>query len=79
MMPEAYRLNIGTMAVIMDNYASQLAEQYGHDVAHEILKRSQSNLNLSSPSNSSSPLPPSHSPLSPFHTRYTSIGRSGDN
>ncbi|KAF9055578.1 hypothetical protein BJ165DRAFT_1521583 [Panaeolus papilionaceus] len=47
MMPEAYRLNLSTMAVIMDNYANQLAEQYGSDVAQEILKRSQSNLQLS--------------------------------
>jgi len=47
MMPEAYRLNMSTMAVIMDNYASQLAEQYGQDVAAEILKRSRTNLQLS--------------------------------
>ncbi|KZT51787.1 hypothetical protein CALCODRAFT_521151 [Calocera cornea HHB12733] len=28
MMPRAYRLNMSSMAVLMDNYASQLAEQY---------------------------------------------------
>jgi hypothetical protein len=48
MMPKAYRLNMGTMAVIMDNYASQLAEQYGDDVASDILNRSRSNLHLDS-------------------------------
>lgn len=31
MMPKAYRLNQEAMAVIMDTYASQLAEQYGED------------------------------------------------
>jgi len=34
------------MAVIMDNYASQLAEQYGADVATELVGRSRSNLHL---------------------------------
>ncbi|KAI0714541.1 tetraspanin Tsp2 [Earliella scabrosa] len=47
MMPKAYRLNMNSMAVIMDNYASQLAEQYGNDVASEIMARSRSNLQLS--------------------------------
>lgn len=47
MMPEAYRLNMGSMAVIMDQYANQLAEQYGNDVAARVLERSKSNLNLS--------------------------------
>lgn len=46
MMPKAYRLNMNSMAVIMDNYANQLAEQYGNDVASEILARSRSNLQL---------------------------------
>ncbi|KAH9486004.1 hypothetical protein JR316_0000067 [Psilocybe cubensis] len=40
MMPEAYRLNMSTMAVIMENYANQLADQYGADIADEILKKS---------------------------------------
>ncbi|KAG6884018.1 hypothetical protein C0993_002056 [Termitomyces sp. T159_Od127] len=40
MMPKRYRLSMGSMAVIMDNYASQLAERYGADVADDILKRS---------------------------------------
>ncbi|KAL0575717.1 hypothetical protein V5O48_006251 [Marasmius crinis-equi] len=44
MMPEAYRLNLGSMAVIMDNYASELTEQYGAEVASETLARSRSNL-----------------------------------
>ncbi|KAI0251452.1 hypothetical protein BJV78DRAFT_1211721 [Lactifluus subvellereus] len=46
MMPKAYRLSMNSMAVIMDNYASQLAEQYGADVASEVLARSRSNLHL---------------------------------
>ncbi|KAJ7163824.1 hypothetical protein C8R43DRAFT_988824 [Mycena crocata] len=46
MMPKAYRLSMNSMAVIMDNYASQLAEQYGPEIATEILTRSRSNLNL---------------------------------
>ncbi|KAJ7122929.1 hypothetical protein C8R44DRAFT_621324 [Mycena epipterygia] len=46
MMPKAYRLSMNSMAVIMDNYANQLAEQYGPEVAGEILSRSRSNLNL---------------------------------
>ncbi|KAF9445753.1 hypothetical protein P691DRAFT_805241 [Macrolepiota fuliginosa MF-IS2] len=47
MMPKAYRLSMNSMAVIMDGYAQQLAEQYGNDVATDILSRSRSNLNLS--------------------------------
>jgi len=46
MMPKAYRLSMNSMGVIMDNYASQLADQYGSDVAAEALARSKSNLNL---------------------------------
>ncbi|KAJ7666517.1 hypothetical protein B0H17DRAFT_1162506 [Mycena rosella] len=46
MMPKAYRLSMNSMAVIMDNYANQLAEQYGPEVATEILSRSRSNLNI---------------------------------
>ncbi|KAI0779041.1 hypothetical protein BD413DRAFT_124799 [Trametes elegans] len=46
MMPKAYRLNMNSMAVIMDNYANQLAEQYGNDVASEVMARSRSNLQL---------------------------------
>jgi hypothetical protein len=48
LMPKAYRLSMNSMAVIMDNYASQLAEQYGADVASEVLARSRSNLHLDS-------------------------------
>ncbi|KAF4580546.1 hypothetical protein EYR38_003145 [Pleurotus pulmonarius] len=46
MMPKAYRLSMNSMAVIMDNYANQLAEQFGSDVASEVLARSRSNLKL---------------------------------
>ncbi|KAH9984078.1 hypothetical protein BJV74DRAFT_848825 [Russula compacta] len=46
LMPKAYRLSMNSMAVIMDNYASQLAEQYGEDVASQVVARSRSNLHL---------------------------------
>ncbi|KAH7928306.1 hypothetical protein BV22DRAFT_210573 [Leucogyrophana mollusca] len=46
MMPKAYRLSMNSMAVIMDNYANQLAEQYGSDVASDIMARSRSNLHV---------------------------------
>ena len=39
MMPKAYRLSLNSMAVIMDNYANQLAEQYGSEVASDVLNR----------------------------------------
>ncbi|KAI6103615.1 hypothetical protein F5141DRAFT_1189894 [Pisolithus sp. B1] len=48
MMPKAYRLSLNSMAIIMDHYASQLAEQYGSDVASDILARSRSNIGLES-------------------------------
>jgi len=48
MMPKAYRLDLGSMAVIMDNYAQQLAEQYGDDVASDVMARSRSNLQVDS-------------------------------
>jgi len=44
MMPKAYRLSLDSMAVIMDNYAQQLAEQYGTDVASDVLARSRVHL-----------------------------------
>ncbi|KAJ7111775.1 hypothetical protein C8R44DRAFT_253144 [Mycena epipterygia] len=37
MMPKAYRLSKESMAVIMEKYAAQLAEQYGSDAAAQIL------------------------------------------
>lgn len=48
MMPKAYRLSMTSMAVIMDNYATQLAEQYGSEVASDMISRSRSNLHLDS-------------------------------
>jgi len=71
MMPKAYRLSLNSMAVIMDNYANQLAEQYGSDVASEILAKSRSNLHL----DSMQPMPPystNHHPV--YHAKYDSIG-----
>lgn len=57
MMPKAYRLSEHSMAVIMENYANQLAEQYGSEVATEILNRSRSTLNVND--SAASPYPPS--------------------
>ncbi|TEB24639.1 tetraspanin Tsp2 [Coprinellus micaceus] len=48
MMPERYRLDMSSMGVIMDQYANQLAEQYGPEVASKVLERSKSNLNVPS-------------------------------
>ncbi|THH04983.1 hypothetical protein EW145_g5127 [Phellinidium pouzarii] len=48
MMPKAYRLSMNSMAIIMDNYANKLAEQYGTDVASELVSRSRSNIQLDS-------------------------------
>ncbi|KIM42509.1 hypothetical protein M413DRAFT_444246 [Hebeloma cylindrosporum] len=75
MMPEAYRLNLSTMAVIMENYASQLAEQYGSEVADHVLKRSRSDLQLGDASQSG-PIQ-QHPPKSPFHAKYESIANRG--
>ncbi|KAF8185668.1 hypothetical protein BJ912DRAFT_1060498 [Pholiota molesta] len=75
-MPEAYRLNMGTMAVIMENYANQLAEQYGQEVAADILKRSQLNLNAGAAGAGSNPYRnagQTHAPMSPFHAKYDSL------
>ncbi|KAI0292079.1 hypothetical protein B0F90DRAFT_1812019 [Multifurca ochricompacta] len=43
MMPKAYRLSMNSMAVIMETMP---AEQYGADVASEVLSRSRSNLHV---------------------------------
>ncbi|KAG5727432.1 hypothetical protein E4T56_gene11917 [Termitomyces sp. T112] len=73
MMPKAYRLSLNSMAVIMDNYANQLAEQYGSDVATEILARSRSNLQLDSmPTMPYLPLQPQQTSVN--HSKYDSIG-----
>ncbi|TFK34024.1 hypothetical protein BDQ12DRAFT_614170 [Crucibulum laeve] len=71
MMPEAYRLNMNSMAVIMDNYANQLADQYGSDVASDIIKRSRSNLQLDT-----MPVMPYNSDAQPLgqHVKYDSVG-----
>lgn len=47
MMPEAYRLNMSTMAVIMENYAKNLTEQYGQEVADQIISKTQAVLQRS--------------------------------
>ncbi|PPQ79725.1 hypothetical protein CVT25_003292 [Psilocybe cyanescens] len=80
MMPEAYRLNLNTMAVIMENYANQLADQYGADIADEILKRSRTNLPMDSATSiggSTIDQSQSHPAMAPFHAKYNSLGNSG--
>jgi hypothetical protein len=71
MMPEAYRLNLSTMAVIMENYANQLSEQYGSDFAQDILKRSRSDLQVSSMSSVRGGAA-QHPPTS-FHAKYEGL------
>ena len=71
MMPKAYRLSMNSMAVIMDNYANQLAEQYGSDVAAQIMERSRSNLQLDTMQTMS--YGGKGSPQS-YHAKYDSIG-----
>ncbi|WVR04646.1 hypothetical protein IAU60_001657 [Kwoniella sp. DSM 27419] len=43
--PKRYRLDLGSMAVIMDEYAGQIAAQYGPDVAAQALNRSSIHVN----------------------------------
>jgi len=75
MMPKAYRLNMDSMAVIMDNYASKLAEEYGTDVASEMLARSRSNLNLNASLTNMEAMPtmPYAAPQPGYHARYDSL------
>ncbi|PFH45332.1 hypothetical protein AMATHDRAFT_71807 [Amanita thiersii Skay4041] len=76
MMPKAYRLSLNSMAVIMDQYASELAEQYGQDVASEIMARSKVTL----PLDSAMPTMPykeqsqQHQQQGGYHVKYDSIG-----
>ncbi|KAG5650505.1 hypothetical protein H0H81_012005 [Sphagnurus paluster] len=71
MMPKAYRLSLSSMAVIMDNYANQLAEQYGEEVASEILAKSRSNLHLDTMQSMPYTRP---SPGNAYHAKYDSVG-----
>ncbi|KAF8230238.1 hypothetical protein L208DRAFT_1400794 [Tricholoma matsutake] len=75
MMPKAYRMNMDTMAVIMDNYASKLAEEYGTDVASEMLSRSRSNVNLNASISNLEAMPtmPYSSPQRGYHAKYDSL------
>lgn len=74
MMPKAYRLSLGSMAVIMDNYANQLAEQYGGAFASEVLNRSRSRLPLDA-SMPSMPYASSDRPVG--HGHYESLSGAG--
>ncbi|KAG7451764.1 uncharacterized protein BT62DRAFT_940736 [Guyanagaster necrorhizus] len=72
MMPKAYRLSMNSMAVIMDNYANKLAEQYGEDVATDVISRSRSNLHLDGGMVS---MPyASVAPSFATHNKYDSVG-----
>jgi len=70
MMPKAYRLSLNSMAVIMDNYANQLAEQYGSDVASEILSKSRSTLQL----DTMQTMPYAKNQNHVYHAKYDSVG-----
>ncbi|EAU85773.1 tetraspanin Tsp2 [Coprinopsis cinerea okayama7 len=48
MMPKRYRLSLSSMALIMENYAQQLVERYGTDVASDIMSQSKSQVKLGS-------------------------------
>lgn len=48
--PKRYRLDLDSMAIIMNDYASQIANQYGPGVAQDALERS--SLHLNSPAGS---------------------------
>ncbi|KAF8636152.1 hypothetical protein AX17_003747 [Amanita inopinata Kibby_2008] len=78
MMPKAYRLSLSSMAVIMDQYANQLAEQYGQDVANEILATSRAHLHLDSMPTMSYQSEQSTGPAGGgntyYHAKYDSIG-----
>ncbi|KAJ6592196.1 tetraspanin Tsp2 family [Mycena vulgaris] len=74
MMPKAYRLNAQSVALIMDNYAQQLAEQYGPDVAAAAIahSRAASTVDLGD----LAPMPFSSAPArpaSPDRQRYGAI------
>ncbi|KXN84283.1 hypothetical protein AN958_12789 [Leucoagaricus sp. SymC.cos] len=71
MMPKAYRLSMNSMAVIMEAYAQQLSEQYGTDVASDVLSRSRSNLNLSASTSSFNPL--AGMTMTHGHAKYESL------
>lgn len=73
MMPKAYRLSMASMAVIMDNYANQLAEQYGDDVAAKVVSKSRSTLNLNS-MESMGYHNANASPIHQHHAKYDSVG-----
>lgn len=70
MMPKAYRLSMASMAVIMDNYANQLAEQYGTEVASDILARSR---HLDSMTYTSGVANGTGTTHAPSHGRYDSL------
>ncbi|WVQ98074.1 hypothetical protein IAU59_005196 [Kwoniella sp. CBS 9459] len=53
--PKRYRLDLGSMAVIMDEYAGQIAAQYGPTVAAEALNRSSIHVPLRPESDYGSP------------------------
>ncbi|KIL71224.1 hypothetical protein M378DRAFT_65316 [Amanita muscaria Koide BX008] len=87
MMPKAYRLDLASVAAIMDQYASQLAEQYGQDFASEVMAASRANLlqfdamrsTTSVPYSSSTGPSPKASPYATTpvyqrHAKYDSLG-----
>ncbi|KAK8847417.1 hypothetical protein IAR55_005275 [Kwoniella newhampshirensis] len=89
--PKRYRLDLGSMAVIMDEYASQIAAQYGPNVAAEAVNRSSvalplgpeyDNASLSVPTSRPGSISHSASSLAPPYSnvanpRYTNSGGGG--
>jgi hypothetical protein len=57
-------------------FFSQVVEQYGSEVADDILKRPRSNMELGAMhSDPSLGQPPQHAPLMPFHVKHDSVNR----
>jgi len=75
MMPKAYRLSPESMAVMMDNYASQLADVYGADVASGLISRNNLNFDASLPS---LPHTPSTGSIPPVYSAPAPEKRGGD-
>ncbi|KAJ7464389.1 hypothetical protein FB451DRAFT_1042248 [Mycena latifolia] len=75
MMPKAYRLTAESVALIMDNYAAQLAEQYGPDVAAAAMAHSRAASTVDLGEMVAMPFNSTRAP-SPSQQRYTAVGAS---
>ncbi|KAJ7148519.1 tetraspanin Tsp2 family [Mycena crocata] len=74
MMPKAYRLNAESVAVIMDSYAAQLADQYGPEVAAAAMAHSRAASTVDLHDLSPMPYSSGFASASPGQARYGTIG-----